>query len=126
MTITEKDEALALPLAKKRRALLPVEEMLPEEILAFCPACKTLEVIRFGREGLIATRKFAQRADKVCHCCGSSAACRLHGPAGHTGPDATGKGQCQVALSSIPVATSHPRDERRFGLAGALVEGESN
>jgi hypothetical protein len=91
VTITEKDEALALPLAKKRRALLPVEEMLPEEILAFCPACKTLEVIRFSREGLIATRKFAQRADKVYHCCGSSAACRLHGPAGHTGPDATGK-----------------------------------
>ena len=92
MTIAEGEKALARPRTKNKKALLRVEDMALEEILAFCPGCKTLEVIRFGSEGLIATRQFSARADKVYHSCGSPDACRLHGPADRTGADTT----CEV------------------------------
>ena len=91
MTIAERKGEMAHPRTRTRKALLHVEDMATEEILAYCPGCKTLEVIRFSSEGLIATSRFTQRADRVYHSCGSGAACRLHGQPGHTGPDTTGR-----------------------------------
>ena len=91
MTIAERKEGVSLPRTRARKTIPRVEDTAPEEILAYCPGCKTLEVIRFSSEGLIATRKFTQRADKVFHSCGSGMACRLHGPVGRRGPDRTGK-----------------------------------
>jgi hypothetical protein len=82
--IAEGKRAVAHRRTKTRKVLWRIDDVAPEELLVFCPGCKTLEVVRFSSEGLIATRKFTQRADKVFHSCDSGAACRLHGQAGHT------------------------------------------
>ena len=63
---------------KHYEAMLRVDDGFPEELLIFCPACKALDVIRFDRQTPIPTRKFAQRAGRVYHDCGSTEPCRLH------------------------------------------------
>ena len=48
-----------------------------EELIAFCPKCKTLETLWFTRGALVQTRKFAQKDARVYHDCGSNEPCRL-------------------------------------------------
>lgn len=69
---------LAHPRKKHYEAMLRVDDGFPEELLIFCPTCKALDVIRFDRQTPIPTRKFAQRAGRVYHDCGSTQPCRLH------------------------------------------------
>jgi hypothetical protein len=61
-----------------RRALWRVNDMIPRELLAFCPACKALDVLRFTGSEMVPTRKFEQRRGRVYHSCGSRLPCRLH------------------------------------------------
>lgn len=49
----------------------------PDELIAFCPKCKTLETLWFIGEVLVHTRKFAQSGEHVFHDCGSEQPCRL-------------------------------------------------
>ena len=48
-----------------------------EELIAFCPKCKTLETLWFTGGTLMQTRKFAQKDSRVYHDCGSNEPCRL-------------------------------------------------
>jgi len=48
-----------------------------DEILAFCPKCKTFETLCFVRDKLIRTQKFNQQDGHVYHNCGSDLPCRL-------------------------------------------------
>ncbi len=67
--------------ARHARALsFPVES----ELLALCPACKALEVMRFSGPLMVPTRKFAQKADGVYHSCGAGVPCRLFRPGTRT------------------------------------------
>ncbi len=67
------------PLTTKRyKALLQVDDGLPDEFLIYCPACKALDVIRFDRDTPIPTRKFRKRAGRFYHDCGTRIPCRLH------------------------------------------------
>ncbi len=47
------------------------------EALAYCPACKALEVMRFSGNVMTPTRNFAQKPDGVYHSCGTGVPCRL-------------------------------------------------
>ena len=49
-----------------------------DELVVFCPKCKTLEMLYFTGERLMPTRKFHQEDGKVYHGCGSSEPCRLY------------------------------------------------
>jgi len=71
------------------RALWRVNDMLPNELLVFCPACKALEIVRFSGREMIPTRKFVQKANRVYHTCGSHVPCRLHSSTGRAGPAPT-------------------------------------
>lgn len=57
-----------------------LSETAESEILAFCPGCKALDVIRFSGGLMIPTRKFAQKPDGVYHSCGAGIPCRLFRP----------------------------------------------
>ncbi len=48
------------------------------EIVAFCPKCKALETLTYGKEGIVPTSKFTQRGTAVYHGCGSEIPCRLY------------------------------------------------
>jgi len=48
-----------------------------DEIIAFCPKCKTMETLRFAVGRLVQTRKFSQEDALGYHDCGSSEPCRL-------------------------------------------------
>ncbi len=48
-----------------------------EEIVVFCPKCKTMETLWFAVDKLVQTRKFSQEDTLVYHDCGSSEPCRL-------------------------------------------------
>lgn len=50
------------------------------ELLAFCPGCKTLETLWFNNGWLMQTRKFNQRGEQVFHDCGTAQPCRLFRP----------------------------------------------
>ncbi len=58
----------------RRAARRPAE---PDEVVAFCPACKTFETVPYSNEGLGKTRRFIQEGSRVFHLCGSTAPCRL-------------------------------------------------
>ncbi len=49
----------------------------PDEVVAFCPACKTFETVPYTNEGLGKTRRFIQEGSRVFHLCGSKEPCRL-------------------------------------------------
>ncbi len=59
------------------RALLKVDAPA-REVVAFCPKCKALETLTYGREGIVPTSKFTQRGSAVYHGCGSEIPCRLY------------------------------------------------
>lgn len=48
-----------------------------DELIAFCPKCKTFETLWFRRNVLIQTQKFNQRDARVYHDCGSNEPCHL-------------------------------------------------
>jgi len=50
----------------------------PEDIIAQCPKCKTIETVQFIGSTLTRCRKFSQRDGYVYHDCGSPQPCRLH------------------------------------------------
>jgi hypothetical protein len=50
----------------------------PEEIMAFCPACKALQTIWLQGDGLMSTQKFYQKDGRIYHNCGSPLPCRLY------------------------------------------------
>ena len=65
----------AEPQASKRiTEHMPLSE---QELVVFCPGCKTLEVLWFSKGGLMPTRKFNQADDQVYHDCGFGEPCRL-------------------------------------------------
>ncbi len=49
----------------------------PDEVLAFCPGCKTLETVPFSNEGIGRTRRFTQEGNRIFHLCGATEPCRL-------------------------------------------------
>ena len=51
-----------------------------DEIVAFCPGCKTLETLWFNNGWLMTTRKFNQRGKQIFHDCGTPEPCRLFRP----------------------------------------------
>lgn len=52
-------------------------EIEEEELVAFCPNCKTFETLWFTSDGLIKTQKFSQEGSQVYHDCGGNEPCRL-------------------------------------------------
>jgi len=48
-----------------------------DELIAFCPKCKTMETLWFSGNTLVQTRKFSQDGPHVYHDCGSDEPCRL-------------------------------------------------
>jgi len=48
-----------------------------DEILAFCPKCKTFETLWFVEGVLVRTQKFNQDGAQIYHNCGSEEPCRL-------------------------------------------------
>ena len=48
-----------------------------EEVVAFCPKCKTLETLWFTRGMIVKTQKFSQEDGRIYHNCGSNEPCRL-------------------------------------------------
>ena len=55
-----------------------LDETPSAEVMAFCPGCKALETVSFGRRGMMATRRFTQKDGKVYHHCRSGVPCRLY------------------------------------------------
>lgn len=51
---------------------------LLDEVVVFCPNCKTLETLTFSRNRLTANRKFIQSNSHIYHNCGSAEPCRLY------------------------------------------------
>jgi hypothetical protein len=51
------------PMPPTRSGPWRLSDTAESELLALCPGCKALEVIRFSGPMMITTRKFAQRAD---------------------------------------------------------------
>ena len=51
-----------------------------QELVVYCPGCKTLETLSFNEGWLMQTRKFSQRNGQVYHDCGSIRPCRLYKP----------------------------------------------
>jgi hypothetical protein len=47
------------------------------DVVAFCPACKTMETVSLKGEVLASTSRFTQKGDAVYHACGLDVACRL-------------------------------------------------
>ena len=47
------------------------------EVLAYCPRCKTFETLWFNGEVMVRTRKFSQHDGHVYHDCNSEEPCRL-------------------------------------------------
>ena len=48
-----------------------------DELVAFCPKCKTFETLWLTGGVLVQTRKFSQEGMRVYHDCGSNEPCRL-------------------------------------------------
>jgi phage FluMu protein Com len=48
-----------------------------EEIVAFCPKCKTIETLWLTGGRLTKTQKFSQEDEYIYHDCGSTEPCRL-------------------------------------------------
>ncbi|MBI2860358.1 MAG: hypothetical protein HYX91_02475 [Chloroflexi bacterium] len=49
-----------------------------DEIIAYCPKCKTFETLWFAGDRLLQTRKFSQDDIQVYHDCGIRVPCRLY------------------------------------------------
>ena len=49
-----------------------------DEVVAFCPRCKTLETLYLSSGQLTPTRKFSQNDGHIYHDCGSIKPCQLY------------------------------------------------
>lgn len=49
-----------------------------DEVIAFCPKCKTLETLFFEGFRLTPTQKFIQKGSQIYHDCGSDEPCFLY------------------------------------------------
>ena len=49
-----------------------------DEVVAFCPGCKTLETLYLASGQLTPTRKFSQNDGHIYHDCGSIKPCQLY------------------------------------------------
>lgn len=49
-----------------------------DELIVFCPRCKTLETLCFAEDVLVKTPKFSQQNGRIYHDCGSNDPCRLY------------------------------------------------
>ncbi len=80
--------ALATPLRRRktRKVLWKVGQSFPQELLAFCPGCKALDVLRFAGGMMIPTRKYVQSGRRIYHDCGTDSPCRLHASVIDTNP----------------------------------------
>jgi hypothetical protein len=84
---------LAARMAASRRVRVPVSivapaspgvqtvhfKPAPNDVLAQCPKCKTVETLQFVGQTMSPARKFSQKDGRVYHDCGSDKPCRLHG-----------------------------------------------
>lgn len=61
-----------------RRARGRGQQVESQELLAFCPKCKTLEVLYTTSDRLVPTRRFSQSGEAVYHNCGANEPCRLY------------------------------------------------
>ncbi|UCH42446.1 MAG: hypothetical protein JSW16_06415 [Dehalococcoidales bacterium] len=50
---------------------------MDEEVVVFCPKCKTFETVWLTKGVIVRTQKFTQEDDRIFHDCGSNEACRL-------------------------------------------------
>jgi RecG-like helicase len=67
--------------SKKQTGLnetVPKRPISSNEIVAFCPKCKTLETLYLEGANLAQTQKFNQRGNQIYHDCGSDKPCRLY------------------------------------------------
>jgi hypothetical protein len=62
----------------KRTAVRSLPDV--NELVVFCPGCKTLETLWFHNGWLMQTRKFNQKGEQVFHDCGTPEPCRLYRP----------------------------------------------
>jgi hypothetical protein len=51
---------------------------LLDEVVVYCPNCKTLETLTLTRNRLATNRKFSLMDGRVYHNCGASVPCRLY------------------------------------------------
>jgi hypothetical protein len=49
-----------------------------DEVVAFCPGCKTLETLYLSSGQLTPNRKFSQNDGHIYHVCGSIKPCQLY------------------------------------------------
>ena len=49
-----------------------------DEVVVFCPGCKTLETLYLSSGHLTPTRKFSQNDGHIYHDCDSNTPCRLY------------------------------------------------
>ena len=61
----------------KRKRMVKVIAVQPDEIMAQCPECKSMETLFFVDGQLIRNRKFYNEGRYIYHTCGSSQPCRL-------------------------------------------------
>ena len=57
------------------KAIIPSKT---DEVVAFCPKCKTLETLYLSSGQLTPTRKFGQNNSHIYHDCGSIKPCQLY------------------------------------------------
>ena len=62
----------------KRTAVRSLPDV--NELVVFCPGCKTLVTLWFNNSGLMPSRKFIQQGEQVFHDCGTPEPCRLYRP----------------------------------------------
>ena len=74
----------------RRKAAWHPGNSMPDELLAFCPACKALEVMRFSGESPALTPRFVEKSGEVYHACGSDVPCRLYSLVGNLGHSRAG------------------------------------
>jgi hypothetical protein len=60
------------------RAAVIEPNVLSNEVMVFCPACKAFETVWFNNGALNQTRKFTQCGNHIYHDCGSNEPCRLY------------------------------------------------
>ena len=102
-----------------RKVLWHAGDLLPRELLAFCPSCKALEIVRFAGTEMIPTRKFVQKRNRVYHACGSDTPCRLHSSMGRTRvPGGDRLGLPAFSFRLAPPGLSRPRAASIVGSAG--------
>lgn len=61
-----------------RRRIWQTLSVRTDEVIAFCPNCKTVETLFLEDFNLMPTQKFSQRGNQIYHSCGSDRPCCLY------------------------------------------------